>query len=58
MAIEQNDRRAADALSYKTGIRDLGPLLLRIITLERTVTEQQTTIAALQSTVLALKHKK
>ncbi len=54
--LQPGDYAEAHLIAYKTGITSLEPVLLRIFNLERIVTEQQTTIAALQSTVLALKH--
>lgn len=48
----------ASAIAYKTGIRELAPLVLRLISAESTIAEQAVQIAALQSTVLKLKHGK
>jgi hypothetical protein len=48
----------AKALAYKTGIKELEPIIRRLIALEETVVEQQTKITALQTTVLALKYPK
>ena len=48
----------AKAIAYKTGIKDLEPVIRRLIFLEAKVDEQETKITALQTTVLALKYPK
>ncbi len=48
----------AKQIAYSSGVRQLEGVVLRIEALEAKIVEQQTTIAALQSTVLALKHQK
>lgn len=46
----------ASRIAYSTGIRELAPLIRRIMALEATVEEQVTQISALQSTFLRLKY--
>lgn len=48
----------AKALAYQTGIKQMEGVALRIEALEAKTAQQQTTIEALQSAVLALKHSK
>jgi len=48
----------ASKIAYATGIRELAPLVRRLIALENTVREQATQISGLQITALQLKHSK
>jgi hypothetical protein len=44
------------ALTYKIGLREIEPLIRRLVSLERIVVEQDIKILALQNTTLQLKY--
>lgn len=47
----------AKRISYRLGMKEIEPLVRRLLLLEATVAEQAIQITALQTTVLKLKHK-